>query len=101
MRLLLIDATGYLFRAFHAVGDMSTAKGVPTGAVFGLVSMLEKLRERQPAELVACVMDAAGKTFRHDISSDYKANRPPLNPDLRVQIEPAKEFVIASGWPLI
>lgn len=101
MRLLLIDATGYLFRAFHAVGDLRTKNGKPSGALFGLVSMLQKLHQSQPADRCACVMDAPGKTFRHDISPQYKANRPPLNPDLREQIEPAKQFIKAAGWPLV
>ncbi|MGI9296585.1 MAG: DNA polymerase I, partial [Gammaproteobacteria bacterium] len=101
MRLLLVDATGYLFRAFHAVGDLRTSAGAPSGAIYGMVNMLRKLRERWPAERVACVMDAPGKTFRHELSPQYKANRPPLNPDLRAQIAPAKEFIAAWGWPLL
>lgn len=101
MRLLLVDATGYLFRAFHAVGDLRTKAGAPTGAIFGLVNMLNKLRQKWPAERVVCVMDAPGKTFRHAMSPAYKANRPPLNADLRVQIEPAKQFINAMGWPLM
>ncbi|MDM5146928.1 DNA polymerase I [Candidatus Persebacteraceae bacterium Df01] len=101
MRLLIVDATGYLFRAFHAMGDFRTKEGVPTGAIYGLVNMLDKLQRDWPAQRVACVMDAAGKTFRHKMSSDYKANRPPLNPDLRTQIEPSKHFIAALGWPLL
>lgn len=101
MRLLLVDATGYLFRAFHAVRELRTQNGEPTGAIFGLVNMLHKLSEQYPSERIACIMDAPGKTFRHDISPDYKANRPPLDPELRVQIAPAKQFIAAAGWPLI
>ena len=101
MRFLVVDATGYLFRAFHAAGDFRAADGTPTGAMFVLINMLRKLRQQWPAEREACVMDAPGKTFRHQLSPDYKANRPPLNPDLRAQIAPAKEFIAAMGWPLI
>lgn len=101
MRLLIVDATGYLFRAFHAVIGMQTSKGRPTGAVFGLINMLRKLREVKPAERAVCVMDAPGKTFRHEIFPEYKAHRPPMDPALREQIEPAKDFIRAMGWPLI
>ena len=101
MRLLLVDATGYLFRAFHAVRELRTKNGAPTGAIFGLVNMLSKLRDKYRPGRIACVMDAAGKTFRHELSPDYKAHRPPLDPELRAQIAPAKEFIAAAGWPLI
>ncbi|MGI9338516.1 MAG: DNA polymerase I [Gammaproteobacteria bacterium] len=101
MRLLLADVAGYLFRAFHAVGDLRTSGGAPTGAVFGVVSMLDKLRRQYPPDLVACVMDAPGKNFRHDICPQYKANRPPIHPDLAAQIPAAKAFIEASGWNLI
>ena len=101
MRLLLADVAGYLFRAFHAVGDLRTSGGLPTGAVFGIVSMLAKLRRQYPPDKVACVMDAPGKNFRHGIDPQYKANRPPINPDLAAQIPAAKAFIEASGWPLV
>ena len=101
MRLLLIDATGYIFRAFHAVGDLRTQDGRPTGAIFGFINMMSKLRRNWPADRIACVTDAGGKTFRHDIDPRYKANRPPLPPDLGLQFEPAKSFVKAMGWPLV
>ena len=101
MRFLLIDATSYLFRAFHAMGDFRTAKGTPTGAIMGVLNMLHKIQEQYPSEHIACIMDAPGKTFRHHLSPDYKANRPPLNEDLRLQIEPLKSFIRAWGLPLI
>ena len=101
MRFLLIDATSYLFRAFHAMGDLRTAKGAPTGAIMGVLNMLHKIQEQYPSEYIACIMDAPGKTFRHHLSPDYKANRPPLNEDLRLQIEPLKSFIRAWGLPLI
>ena len=100
MRLLLIDATAYLFRAFHAMGDLRTSSGDPSGAIFGFVRMLHNLHEKWNPERVACVMDAPGKNFRHKLSPHYKANRPPTSPDLIAQIAPAKAFVIARGWTL-
>ena len=101
MKLLLVDATGYLFRAFFASGDFRSADGHPTGALLLFVNMLRKLRKETGADYEACIMDASGKTFRHDIYPEYKANRPQINPDLKSQIEPSKEFVHALGCPLI
>ena len=101
MRLLLADVAGYLFRAFHAVGDLRTSAGKPTGAVYGVVGMLSKLRRKWRPQRVACVMDAPGATFRHKLYPDYKANRPPIHPDLAAQIPAAKEFIQAAGWPLV
>ena len=101
MRLLLVDTTACLFRAFHAAPDLRARDGSPTGAIFVLVSILAKLRRQRPAELVACVMDAPGGTFRHEMYSEYKAHRPPLDENLRAQIEPAKEVIRAFGWPLL
>ena len=101
MRLLLVDATGCLFRAFHASPDLRARDGTPTGAVFVLANILGKLRRRFPSELAACVMDAPGGTFRHEMYPDYKAHRPPMDEDLRAQIAPAAEFIRASGCPLL
>ena len=101
MRLLLIDATSYIFRAFHAVGDLRTRDGQPTGAIYGFIKMLDKLRRTMPAEHIACVMDVGGKNFRHDIDERYKANRPPPDADLAAQFEPAKDFVRAMGFPQV
>ena len=100
-RLLLIDATGCLFRAFHAAPDLRAQDGSPTGAVFVLANILSKIRRQWPAEFAACVMDAKGPTFRHELHPAYKATRPPLADDLRVQIAPAAEFIRATGCPLL
>ena len=101
MRLLLVDATACLFRAFHAAPDLRARDGSPTGAVFVLANILAKLRRQWPSELIACVMDAPGGTFRHEMFPAYKAHRPPLDEDLRVQIAPSSEFIRASGCPLL
>ena len=101
MRLLLVDATACLFRAFHAAPDLRARDGSPTGAVFVLANILAKLRRQWPSELIACVMDAPGGTFRHEMFPAYKAHRPPLDEDLRVQIAPSAEFIRASGCPLL
>ena len=101
MKLLLVDATGYLFRAFFASGDFRAEDGHPTGAMLFLINMLRKLRTEAGADYEACIMDAPGKTFRHEMSASYKAQRKELNPDLRAQIAPAKQFIEAMGWPLI
>ncbi len=90
-----------MYRAFHAVGDLRTSGGQPTGAVFGVVRMLARLRRRWPPEKVACIMDARGPTFRHKMYPQYKAHRPPMDPDLAAQIPLAKEFIRAAGWPLL
>ncbi len=98
---ILVDGSSYLFRAFHAIRGLSNSQGVPTNAVYGVINMIRKLiREYQP-ELMAVVFDAKGKTFRNDLYPDYKANRPPMPEDLRVQIEPIHTIIRAMGIPLI
>ena len=100
-RLLLVDGSSYLFRAYHALPPLSTTKGEPTGAIRGVVNMLQKtLQDIQP-DYVAIVFDAKGKTFRDDLYAEYKANRPPMPEDLGVQIEPIHDFVRAMGLPLL
>jgi DNA polymerase-1 len=100
-RLVLVDGSSYLYRAFHALPPLATSKGEQTGAVFGVLNMLQKLlREEQP-QLIAVVMDAAGKTFRDEIFTEYKAHRTPMPDDLRSQIEPLIEAVEAMGLPLL
>ena len=89
-----------MFRAFHAVRDLSAPDGHPTNAIYGLAAMLSKLARRYPDAHAACVMDAPGKTFRHEIDPQYKAQRPPLDPDLARQIEPAKDMARAAGFYL-
>jgi DNA polymerase-1 len=99
--LLLVDGSSYLYRAFHALPDLRNSAGEPTNALRGVLSMLRKLRREYPADYIACVFDAKGKTFRDDLYPDYKANRPPVPDDLRSQIEPLHEAVRAEGWPLV
>ncbi len=99
--LLLVDGSSYLYRAYHALPDLRTSRGEPTGAIRGVLSMLRRLESDYKAEFRACVFDAKGKTFRDDWYPDYKANRPPMPDDLRAQIEPLHEAVRAEGWPLL
>lgn len=101
--LLIVDVSGYVFRAYHApgVGDLRTRDGRPSGAIFGTMNMLVKLQRDFPTRQIVCVMDAPGKTFRHEIYPQYKANRPPAPPDLKVQFAPIREFLAATGWPLL
>ncbi len=99
--LILVDGSSYLFRAFHALPPLSTASGAPTGAIHGVLNMLNKLiRETEPTH-VAIVFDASGKTFRDDLYDAYKANRPPMPEDLRAQIAPLHEIIRAMGLPLL
>jgi DNA polymerase-1 len=103
--LLLVDGSSYLYRAFHALPDLRTKAGEPTGAIRGVVSMLRRLRaDRQAAgdvRYAAVVFDAPGKTFRDDLYPQYKANRAETPADLRAQIEPIHRMVRAMGWPLL
>jgi len=99
--LLLIDGSSYLFRAFHAMPDLTTRDGFNTGAVRGVINMLKKLDKDYPGSPVAVVFDAKGKTFRNDMYPEYKANRPPMDDRLRQQIEPIHEIVKALGMPLL
>ena len=100
-RLLLVDGSSYLYRAFHALPDLRNAQGEPTGAIYGMVNMLKLLRGEYHAEYCACVFDAKGKTFRDDLYADYKANRASMPEDLVRQIEPIHALVRALGWPLL
>ena len=99
--LLLIDGSGYLFRAYHALPKLTNARGEPTGAVVGVLSMLRKLIEAQRPEFIGVVFDAPGQTFRDQIFPAYKAHRPPMPDDLRAQIEPLQTIVRAMGLPLL
>jgi DNA polymerase I len=99
--LLLVDGSGYLYRAFHAMPDLRTSTGEPTGAIRGFIGMLRVLAEQSPAEYRVCVFDAKGKTFRDDLFPEYKANRPAMPDDLAVQIEPIHQAVQALGWPVL
>ena len=99
--LVLVDGMGYLFRAFYALPPLTTSRGEPTGAVRGVLSMLYKLLDDYEPERIAVVFDAPGKTFRDELYSDYKANRPPFPPDLKAQIEPILEAVEAMGLAIL
>ncbi|HEY9035877.1 MAG TPA: DNA polymerase I [Pseudomonadales bacterium] len=99
--LVLVDGSSYLYRAFHALPPLANSKGQPTGAVKGVVSMLRRLIKDYPGSVIAVVFDAPGKTFRDGIYPEYKAHRPPMPDDLRVQIGPVHEAVHAMGLPLL
>jgi DNA polymerase-1 len=99
--LVLVDGSSYLYRAFHALPDLRTRSGEPTGALRGVVSMLRRMVEDGKPERFAVVFDAPGKTFRDDWYPQYKANRTAMPDDLARQIEPLHELVAAHGWPLL
>lgn len=99
--LVLVDGSSYLYRAFHALPPLTTSKGLPTGAVKGVLNMLKSLRKQYPDSLFAVVFDAKGGTFRDEMFAEYKANRPSMPDDLRVQIEPLHASVRALGYPLL
>ena len=99
--LLLVDASSYLYRAFHALPDLRNRMGAPTGAVYGVLNMLRRLHLDNPADYSACVFDAKGKTFRDDLYPAYKANRAAMPDDLGAQIAPLYECIRAMGWPLV
>ncbi|HEU5284515.1 MAG TPA: DNA polymerase I, partial [Burkholderiales bacterium] len=99
--LLLVDASSYLYRAFHALPDLRNKAGEPTGAMFGVLNMLRRLHKDVSADYSACIFDAKGRTFRDDIYERYKANRPPMPDDLGAQIGPLHDCIRAMGWPLL
>ncbi|MDJ0881339.1 MAG: DNA polymerase I [Gammaproteobacteria bacterium] len=99
-KLVLVDGSSYLFRAFHGLPPL-VSQGHPTGAIYGVLNMLRKLIIDENPDLIAVVFDPKGKTFRNDIYPDYKANRPPMPDDLRIQIEPLHQIIRAQGLPLI
>ena len=99
--IVLVDGSSYLFRAFHALPPLTNKDGHPTGAIYGVTNMIGKLLETYQPEHMAVVFDAKGKTFRNDLYAEYKAHRPPMPDDLRVQIEPIHQIVAALGLPLL
>ena len=99
--LLLVDASSYLYRAFHALPDLRNRHNEPTGAIYGVLNMLRRLHQDYQADYSACVFDAKGKTFRDELYPDYKGQRPPMPPDLVAQIEPLHDTIRAMGWPLL
>ncbi|MGA1371046.1 MAG: DNA polymerase I [Pseudomonadales bacterium] len=99
--VVLVDGSSYLFRAFHALPDLRTSDGFPTGAVRGVIAMLRKLMRDYPESPVTVIFDARGKTFREALYPEYKAHRPPMPEDLARQIEPIHAIVRAMGLPLL
>ena len=99
--LLLVDGSAYLHRAYHVHTSLTDYQGRPTGAIFGVLNTLKKQMRLTDPDYVAIVMDAPGKTFRHDLYPEYKANRKPMEEDLRVQIEPLHQIIEALGLPLL
>ena len=100
-KLVLVDGSSYLFRAFHALPALTNSKGHNTGAAKGVIGMIRKLVSEHPDGQVVVVFDAKGPTFRNDMYSEYKANRPPMPEELREQIEPIHSMIRALGLPLI
>ncbi|MER1967014.1 DNA polymerase I [Castellaniella sp. GW247-6E4] len=101
--LLLVDGSSYLYRAYHAMPDLRNARGEPTGALYGVISMLRRLLEdyKDRADYGACVFDAPGGSFREVLYPEYKANRPSMPEDLRAQVAPIHEAAAALGWTVI
>ncbi|RYF25508.1 MAG: DNA polymerase I, partial [Comamonadaceae bacterium] len=103
--LVLVDGSSYLYRAFHAMPDLRAVPGDPasaaTGAIRGMINMMQALKREVPADYAACVFDASGPTFRDDLYPQYKAQRAPMPDDLRAQIEPIHEVVRLLGWPVV
>jgi DNA polymerase I len=104
-RLLLVDGSSYLYRAFHAMPDLRAVPGDPssaaTGAIRGMINMMAALRTQFPSMYAVCIFDASGPTFRDDLYPDYKANRSPMPDDLRSQIAPIHEVMRLQGWPVV
>ncbi|HLW23538.1 MAG TPA: DNA polymerase I [Steroidobacteraceae bacterium] len=100
-KLLLIDGSSYLYRAFHALPPLSNSRGEPTGAVLGVINMLNKLMKEEQPERAAVVFDAPGRTFRDELFDQYKAHRTPMPDDLRAQLAPLLEAVEAMGLPVL
>jgi len=100
-KLVLVDGSSYLYRAFHALPDLRTSRGEPTGAIRGVISMLRRLIEDGKPDYFAVVFDAPGKTFRDDLYPEYKANRSPMPDALAAQIAPLHELIRVHGWPIL
>ena len=99
--LLLVDGSSYLYRAFHALPELKNKDNHPTGVIYGVLNMLRLTHSQFPSDYSVCIFDAKGKTFRNDIYSDYKANRPKMPEELAIQIEPLKKTITAMGWPMM
>ncbi len=99
--LLVVDGSSFLYRAYHGLPDLRSPSGEPTGALYGMIAMLKRLRHIVPTEHAVCVFDAKGKTFRDEWYPQYKANRAKMPDDLVAQIEPIEQAVRALGWPVV
>ena len=99
--LLLVDGSSYLYRAFHALPELKSPQGEPTGAIYGVLNMLRRLAADYEAQARAVVFDAKGRTFRDDQYPEYKAHRAPMPNDLSAQVEPLSEAIRALGWPVL
>ena len=100
-KLLLIDGSSYLYRAFHAMPDFRSLNNEPTGVIYGVLNMLRHIHKKYPSDYSVCIFDAKGKTFRNDIYPEYKANRPKMPEELAIQISPLKEAIEAMGFPIL
>src|SRR6202167_2669973 len=100
-KLILVDGSGYLYRAFNALPPLTNSKGEPTGAILGVLNMLNKMIKEESPDRIAVVFDAPGRTFRDDLFEQYKAHRPPMPDDLRSQVQPLLDVVAAMGLPLL
>ena len=101
VKFVLVDGSSYLFRAYHALPPLMTPSGQPTGAIYGVANMLRRLIKEESPTHIGVVFDTKGKNFRHEMYSEYKANRPPMPDDLRVQIEPLHALIEAMGLPIL
>ena len=99
--LYIVDGSSYIYRAFHAMPPLTTSSGRPTGAIKGVSNMMMSLKNENDGSSIITVFDAKGKTFRSDIYSDYKANRPPMPDELRLQLDPIKSICKAIGFPIV
>jgi DNA polymerase-1 len=99
--IILVDGSSYLYRAFHAMPGLNNSEGQPTGAIYGVINMTRSLLKQYQPEYIAMVFDAKGKTFRDDLYSEYKANRPPMPDEMRSQVPYLYEIVEAMGLPLL
>src|SRR5260370_1771795 len=100
-KLILVDCSSYLYRAFHALPPLSNSKGEPTGAVLGVLNMVNKMIKEESPERIGVVFDAPGRTFRDELFDQYKAHRTPMPDDLRSQVQPLLDAVAAMGLPLL
>src|ERR1044071_4616335 len=100
-KLVLVDGSGYLYRAFHALPPLVSSRGEPTGAVLGVLNMIQKLLKEESPDFIAIVFDAPGRTFRDELFDAYKAQRTPMPDDLRSQLQPLLDCVKSLGLPLL